>query len=130
MTTPEDAQQAIADALEHINGTIRTISGELRAIRRRSLVLGLSVALDILLSVGLALALSQTNSTAALARSEVVARCQNANQLRTAEKNLWAFIIADSRKTATTPQQVQTINAFQAEVNKTFVASNCRNIGT
>lgn len=144
MTTSPDALLiAVTDMTGEIAGLrcdtrdLQTETAELRRYgkRNRHLIrlVAASVALDILLSAGLAYAIhraDQAANTARRAASAQVVTCRSSNAARTVQTDLWNFILntfpPPAGETATAKTQRETSTAqFKTYVASAFAQRNC-----
>lgn len=127
-TSMSVSNEAIAQSNERIGDSNHAIA-ELNTYGRQSrrLIRGviISVAFDILLSVGLAFSLVNANEASrqahALAvqnRANAIAACMAGNQVRANDITLWSHVLDLAKKTPQTEE-------FRAFVKKTFAPRDC-----
>lgn len=121
----------LGQLLDEVSRRLKTVSdaqivdrASSRRTRRLALGLAMSIVLDVLLTVVVALlTITSLNQNATLHASQLVS-CANSNDTRAEQRRLWAYILRISAppKTAAAKAQEQQFVAF---VNATFAPVNC-----
>jgi hypothetical protein len=133
---PDDEHEAIraAQCLERAVLGLRDDIGALRTFgqRNRHFIWGLAVslALDVVLSIAVAiLAVSASNATS-LANQNKQAQlvtCKAGNETRAANIQLWAYVLdlANATNPTPTPQQVEGIRQFKIYLAQVYAPRDC-----
>ncbi len=120
-----------SDALDERIAQSSDVTDLVKASRRNLLlirILGVSVALDLLLSAGVGYLAYQARQTAAQANSiEAQARttCMAGNQARAGQIQLWHYVLDLTSATQRTPEQQQQATQFRAYIDKLFAPRRC-----
>lgn len=98
-----------------------------RKRKRNEKILAISLALDILLSVGLAIGYRQNHQLAVKAettQNAVIRSCENSNDARKNNREIWDYIIELTAKAPPTPER----DTFIKKINDTYQLRDCTKI--
>ena len=129
-TIAETANQLVGavgvmnDRLEATNVSMVNLAAVTRRSKRQIRVLAVSLVFDVLLSVGLAFALSRSKEAVDQNREAVRVACVEANRSRAGSVALWEGIAAAAPPS--TPEQQQRTDAVLALVHQTYAPRDCR----
>lgn len=96
--------------------------------KRQMKLLAISIALDLILTGGLAALSFKTHSLAKQAesnRTAIIRNCETSNDARSKNNELWQFAFNLPETTKPTPQQQDNIDKFKAKVDDTFMLRDC-----
>ena len=110
-----------------IDKSIATLTKAAKRQKIQILVLALSVALDLLLTVGLIGAYQkvETNTQA------IKARCEQTNASRANNKELWTYLLSvppDPSRPPRTAGEQAALDAFAKKVDSTFAPTDCTKV--
>ncbi len=110
---------------------VDTLLKDAKSRRRQIKLLALTVAFDVLLTIGFGYITLKTHDIATKADSNsaaIVRSCESTNESRANNKKLWDYILALPPRTERTPAQTEQLADFQAFVDKTFAPRNCSTV--
>lgn len=110
-----------------IEALIKDASKRKRQVR----LLTISIFLDILLTIGLAVVSLNTHKLATQADSNqqaIIRSCETGNEARANNKQLWTYLLNIPTPNAPTFQQQQVRDQFSAFVDKTFAPRDCSKV--
>lgn len=128
MTT---AMEGLANQLDALNSQVEAQRAYGRRNRRGIWVLGVSMAVDLALTVGVVISLAQSSNAsdkASQVRTQQIVTCQASNEARANNKKLWEYLLALPPTSPRTEKQVRQIADFRAFVDKTFAPRDCTRI--
>lgn len=103
-----------------------------RADKRQSrqvIILAITVAFDVLLTIGFGYITFRTHQLANQAETNEVAivrNCETANDSRRNQRELWSYVISLTPSEPRTSEQTARVEAFQTFVDKTFAIRDCQ----
>lgn len=109
--------------------SIQVLVKDAHRSKRYFRILAISVALDIILSIGLAFFAYQTNQAVRVAQSSraaIVANCETANDSRNKQLVLWGYVLSLTPQQPRTPEQEARVDEFKEFVEKTFAPRDCQ----
>lgn len=107
---------------------IQTLIADARKRRRQLRLLALSICLDVLLTVALGWLSVRTHSIATQSESNkqaIVMSCQQTNDARASNEQLWKYLLSLPTPNAPTLQQQAVRKQFSAFIDKTFAPRDC-----
>lgn len=120
-----------SDALDERIARSPDIDALVKASRRNWLlirILGVSVALDVLLSGGVGYLAYQASRTAQQANSlqvQIHTTCEAGNEARAGQITLWHYLLDLPPTTPRTPEQQEQARQFRAYVDRLFAPRRC-----
>lgn len=123
----DELNQKMAD--HPADEAIAVLVKDARRSKRRLQLLTISVILDILLTIGLAIVSYKTSELAHLAQSNrqaVLANCEVSNESRQNNRVLWDYALSLPPQQPLTPEQQKVRADFKTFVNKTFAERDCQ----
>lgn len=142
MTHPEPDPRDTLRAAAALEGSMAGLRGEMAALRQRgkrnrNWIVGLAVSLtlDIILSVVVAVVAvqaSQANDLAHQNRQSQVATCDAGNQARAVSVSLWNYVLDLSSKDPEnqSPQRKQQIEQFRSYMQGAYAQRDCTQPGS
>lgn len=132
----DDRNAVLEQKLEHnpIDESIASLVAADQRRRRHVRILAISLALDVLLTIGFGYITARTHSLAAQAESNhqsLVRNCETGNEARTKNKQLWTYILSlppSNDGQASTPEQQRRVDDFKKFLDETFALRDCNNI--
>lgn len=112
-----------------IDTSIETLAQDARRARRNVKLLAASIILDFILTVGLTFLSFQTSHLASLSQSNkaaVIQNCETANDSRTAQRQLWGYVLSLTPQQPRTPEQQARVDEFAKFVDQTFKPRDCQ----
>lgn len=91
--------------------------------------IAISLALDLILTIGLTIFGLKTNEVAKLAQSNkeaTIQGCEIANDARDKQRVLWGYVLALTPQQPRTPEQEDRVNEFRGFVDNTFAHRDCQ----
>jgi hypothetical protein len=131
MTDPVERSDTLDQKLAGVTGMDENVRHLMLSSRRNRLliqVLGVSVAFDIVLSVGLGWVAFTANSAAARANSvqqQQRSTCLATKKARAAQVQLWTYILDLPPATPRTPAQEQQAEQFRLYITRSFAQRHC-----
>lgn len=132
----DDRNAELNKKLEH-NPVDEAVAALIKADQRRRgqiLLLFISIAFDLILSIFLAFGWQANHQLALRAESNhdaIVRSCETSNEARAKNKELWTYILSlppSNDGKASTPEQQKRVEDFKAFLDDTFKIRNCNNI--
>lgn len=132
-----DDRNAVLDKKLQNNAIDDAVAALIKADQRRKgqiLLLFISIAFDLILSVFLAFGWQANHQLALRAESNhdaIVRSCETSNEARAKNKELWNYILSlppSNDGNASTPDQQKRVNDFKAFLDDTFKIRDCKNI--
>jgi len=126
----DDRNQALNEELER-NPVETQVEALARADKRQSrqvVILAITVAFDVLLTLGFGFVTWRTHELTSLAdtnQNAIIRNCETANESRKNQRELWAYVISLTPSEPRSPEQVARVDAFQKFVDKTFAPRDC-----
>jgi hypothetical protein len=121
-----DKLGALTTELGRVAERLDSVASREKRTRRLSWVLAISFALDIILTVVVALLTVSAVNQASSIKSSQLAACAIGNATRADERALWGYLVQLSDKNPGTNQSE--LQKFDAFVNKTFAPVNCSQV--
>lgn len=112
-----------------IDSSIATLTRDARRARRNVRLLAASITLDFVLTIALTVLSFQTNHLATLAQTNkqaVIQNCETANDSRTAQRQLWGYVLSLTPQQPRTAEQQARVDEFAKFVDQTFKPRDCK----
>lgn len=127
----DDRNAELEEKLEHnpIDEQIAALARSDKSRKRQVRWLAISLALDVLLTIGFGYTTLQANEAAKKAETNEVAivrNCETANQSRKDQRELWGYVISLTPIEPRTEAQTNRVNQFSDFVDKTFAQRDCQ----
>lgn len=93
--------------------------------------LAVSLALDVLLTIGFGYATLRANNAASKAETtqhSIVRNCETTNESRAKNREIWDYIVQISERPNLTPEQQKTRDDFIMKLNDTFAPRDCSKV--
>lgn len=112
-----------------VDTAVATLAVAARRNRRNITLLAISISLDFLLTIALTVLSFQTNELAQLAQTNkeaVIQNCETANDSRTAQRQLWGYVLSLTPQQPRSAEQQARVDEFAKFVDHTFKQRDCQ----